>query len=86
MTTFSVDYHGTLIEFSPLVDGGKIKGYLYQCPKGGHKAQNWIDTESGTRHVLTRAADGRVTIRASLLCAQGCGWHVFITDGVAVDA
>lgn len=83
---FTVDYNGAPLLFEPLTDGGRLKGYLYRCPKGEHRAQNWIDTESGQRHVLTRDAEGRVTIRASLLCAQGCGWHVFVTDSIARDA
>lgn len=79
---FTVTYKGAEIEFLPLGE----QGYLYKCPQGNHRAHNWIDTESGTHHTLTFDDQGRATIRASMLCSQGCGWHVFVTDGVAVDA
>lgn len=85
---FVIGYRGMSIEFSPLTSGGRIVGYLYDCPtcKAKGRASNWIDTESGTKHSLTFSEDGKPTIRASMLCPQGCGWHVFVTDGVAVDA
>jgi hypothetical protein len=85
--SFTVEYQGHPLCFEALRHSdGRLQGYMYRCPNGAHRAFNWIDTETGTRHTLTRAADGRVTIRGSLLCSQGCGWHVFITDGVARNA
>jgi hypothetical protein len=79
--------YGQPLLFEPLYEAKRgLIGYGYQCPNGNHRARNWIDTESGTRHHLERDADGRVTIRGSLLCSQGCGWHVMIERGIARDA
>lgn len=82
---FTVEYNGSSIDFNLITEAGEPKGYLYRCPKGAHRAHNWIDTESGSRHTLSFDEQGRATIRASMLCSQGCGWHVFVTDGVAKD-
>lgn len=84
--SFTVDYHGTPIEFTLLPDR---QGYGYACPnrltRHASRAYNWIDTTTGTRHKLSFEASGRATIVGSLLCRQ-CGWHVVITDGIAKDA
>ena len=79
--SFTVTYRGESIEFTRIAGG-----YIYQHPGAPHRGFSWIDTDSGTRHTLSFDEQGRATIRASLLCPQGCGWHVFITDGVATDA
>ena len=35
----------------------------------------------GNGHTLTRATDGRATVRASILC-DDCGTHGWVTDGL----
>jgi hypothetical protein len=84
---FVVRYHDRAMPFYPLSD--RSGQFIYKCPTGAHRAFNWIDLErpydNGTRHVLKSNVDGCVTIEGSLACPQGCGWHVHITDGVAVD-
>lgn len=42
-------------------------------------ALGWIDVTSGTKHRIVRLDP--LTIVASILCGQGCGFHGFITDG-----
>lgn len=107
-TEFIVQYNGRPIRFWWINAGEETKGYAFYCPKhnpakaAARGAHNWIDTESGKRHTLTFDAQGRATIRASILCRTPmkgkvgtpipgadnrveCGWHVFVTDGVARD-
>jgi len=79
--SFTVQYGETVLTFDPIE-----QGYLYMCPQGGHRAYNWIDTESGTRHAISFDEQRRATIKGSLLCSQGCGWHVIIENGVCRDA
>lgn len=83
----SIKNGGTLI-FHALMESGHLKGYTYQHPpqpgQGKPCRYNWVDTESGARHKLTFNEQGQATIVGSLKCPQDCGWHVVITDGVAV--
>lgn len=44
----------------------------------------WIDVTSGTMHKIVQLTP--LTITASILCAQRCGFHGFITDGHWVSA
>lgn len=44
----------------------------------------WIDVTSGTKHKIVSLEP--LTITASILCSQGCGFHGFITDGHWVSA
>jgi hypothetical protein len=85
--SFTVTYHGEPLEFTQ-INTGSLKGYGYKCPgiaKHASRAYNWIDTETGDRHHLEFDEEGRATIRGSLLCGQGCGWHVIVEHGVARD-
>lgn len=48
---------------------------LIKCPQCGGYA-SIIDSHE------VAESDGKVTIKPSLVCPYGCGWHVTITDGV----
>jgi hypothetical protein len=84
--SFTVDYNGTPLEFTRLPDKN---GYYFMCPgtdRHPSRGQVWIDTDSGTKHTLTFDEQGRATIRNSIGCVYNCGFHVWVTDGVARDA
>jgi hypothetical protein len=65
-------------------------GYPLKCPKCGRSAsldafKRWHGREDG--HQIGVRADGALTASPSVGCPYGdCGWHVFIREGVALDA
>lgn len=36
-------------------------------------------------HTVTFDEQGRITAEPSLVCPHGCGWHVWLREGVATD-
>lgn len=50
--------------------------WWHRCPVEG----GWIASGIGLHTITGSVDDGTLTIRASLLCGEGCGKHGFITD------
>jgi hypothetical protein len=48
--------------------------------------EGWIASAIPNHTITGSIASGDLTIRASLLCGEGCGKHGFITDLVWTDA
>ena len=81
---FAVAYHGNDVGEGMLFTRLSSGGYVYRCPSGKHRGLNWLDTDSGERHTLTMVGRN-ATVKGSLLCPQGCGWHTVIENGVMRD-
>lgn len=66
-------------------------GFPHECPKCGRRCV--LDTVEVNKasghpegHELGVRQDGALTARPSVLCPHdGCGWHVMISEGVALD-
>lgn len=89
---FDVEYNGQTIRFdlNPF-DESPAPGddvYYFTCPRCAEGLNGISDTSAGW--TITFDSQGRATVRPSILCRSRrdgteCGWHVFITDGVAKD-
>lgn len=97
MNSYIVEYNGQQIEFSPVTNygGSEVVGLSFKCPKcqsNSQFAHSWIDIKSPGSHRIISAPDAPLSIQGSILCKtprpdnSACGWHVFVTDGVARDA
>lgn len=67
-----------------LLRGNLLEVHHSLAEMDGRHGLGWIDVTSGTKHRIVTLDP--LTIVASILCAQGCGFHGFITNGHWVPA
>jgi hypothetical protein len=63
-----------------LAPENKPYAYMLPCPKCGLGTRLVFDSHQ------VEVRDGLITVSPSLVCPQeGCGWHVWLKNGVATD-
>lgn len=75
-------YEGTRYELQRVVNSDE---YGLTCPECGRRS--FLTHEPEIHHTLSVDAAGALTAVPSVRCGEpGCGWHVLISAGTAVDA
>lgn len=71
-------YNDSPVTLLPVTD----VSFAYCCPR----CRGWNELQT-RRHRLVFYESGELrTIVGSILCPRGCGWHVFVANGVAEPA
>ena len=82
--TVTLEYRGQVqtIQLVAFEDTGEAYGYNMECSKCGRPMMLRIARPAVHR---VEILNGKLTAHPSLVCPHGCGWHVWVRDGAAVD-
>ena len=72
----TIQYKDKPIPMRLIHGGGNPVGYKITCPV----CNKWSVMDFGIHNISSD-----LTIMPSLVCPHGCGWHVWVTNGIAVD-
>lgn len=80
----TLEYRGQTqaLQLVAFEDTGEAYGYNMVCPRCGRPMMLGFGRMKVHR---VEILNGKLTASPSLVCPHGCGWHVWLRDGVAVD-
>lgn len=86
LKSYDCDYNGQTVKFDkyafPPNNTEDKWCFIIKCPKC-RKEMSAIYPPLGTHTVVE--TDGKLTFNPSIVCAFGCGFHVWLKDGVITD-